>query len=427
MSGENSSFWLSRARREARRFNFGWWLQKFLPWVIALGLVASAALLALRSANLDLRWAVFAVVAAGAAGALVSFLVARKKFLSTADALVRLDADLRLHNRLTAASQGLGEWPRPVPEAAFALRWNWQALSWPPLAAAALAVAALLIPLPESRAKTTSAKAEPASWTVTQEKFDALRKEEIAQRETVDELQKSLDALRKQPSDQWFRHESLEAGDHLQAQTEQGLRELQKHLESALGALEAARQIEQGQLAALEKPLDQALKDALRGMELGALPLDSEMLKNLKNLDPSKVRKLSAAEWESLCKRMKEGIGTCSGGFCKGDKAGDALLALILSQNGGGICRGPGAAPMSLKEKETDLGTRQAEALGNGDLSRAAIGDLMGLSTGEHKVDKSDAGLQQGGAMANTGSGGEAVWEQTATPAEQQALRQFFQ
>lgn len=427
MNGENSSFWLGRARREAWRFNSGWWLQKFLPWIIADGVLGAVAVLAIRSADQDLRWAGAIVLAIALLGLLVSAFQARRKFLFPADALARLDADLHLHNRLTSASQGIGEWPQRRPEVAFALRWNWPALTWPPLTAVALAVAALLIPLPDGRAKATTAKTEPAAWTATQEKIDALRKDEIVQREAVEELQQSLDALRKQPSDQWFRHESLEAGDHLQARTDQAMSELQKHLESALGVLEASRQIEQGQLAALEQPLDQALKDALQGMELGSLPLNREMLEQLRKLDPSKIRKLSVSECESLCQRLKQGIGTCSAGFCKGDKACEGLLALILGQNNGGINRGPGAAPLTLSDQKTDLGTKQTEGLANDDLSRAALGDLMGLSAGEHKVDKTESGPQQGGAMANAGSGGEAVWEQTATPAEQQALKRFFQ
>jgi hypothetical protein len=36
MTGDKQAFWLQRARREALRFNLGWWLQLFLPWVFGL-------------------------------------------------------------------------------------------------------------------------------------------------------------------------------------------------------------------------------------------------------------------------------------------------------------------------------------------------------------------------------------------------------
>jgi hypothetical protein len=425
----HASFWLRRARREALRFNAGWWLQMFLPWVMGLGITASIGILALRSADREPAWALPALAALVCAGLAASFFLARSRFLTRRDALVRLDADLRLHNRLTAAAQGIGDWPAPEERAALALHWHWRALLWPPFAALALVFAAAVIPLPDAQAKNTTAQAEPPAWTATQEKIESLRKDEIVQREAVEELQASLDALRKQPSDQWFRHESLEAGDNLQTQLDQSLADLQKNLETSLGALEAAREIEQSQLQALGQPLDKALGEALQGMEMGTLPLDEKMLSQLKKLDASQIRQLTASEWKTLSERLKQGIGTCSGGQCQGDKAGSTLLALILSQPGqGGISRGPGAAPLTLSDYESQLGTTHTEAVQNDDLSRAALGDLMGLGIGEHKVDKTAAsGPQAGGAMSAAGAGSEAVWQQTATPAEQAVLKKFFQ
>lgn len=422
------SFWLRRARREALRFNLGWWLQRFLPWILATGILAAVGLLALRSAGQPVGG-----IAAGAGallliGLLVSWVRARKNFLTRTEALTRLDADLSLKNRLTSAAQGVGPWLSPRPGAALALHWRWTALLWPPAVAVLLSLAALFIPLPEAAAGKTAAVAEPPSWTATQEKLDALTRDALVQREAVEELEKSLDALRKQPSDQWFRHESLEAGDHLQTQLDQSLADLQKHLETALGAMEASRQMEESQLSALGQPLDAALSQALQGMELGKLPLSEDMLAKLQSLDVSKMRQLSAAEWKALSERLKKGIGTCSGGACSGDKAGEGLIALILSQQGGGVGRGPGEAPLTLKPEETRLGTTDTEAVSNDDLSRAAVGDLMGLGTGTHQVDKDAwSGPQSGGTMTSSGRGGEAVWQQGATPAEQQALKRFFQ
>lgn len=430
MAAPNESFWLRRAQREAWRFNAGWWVQFFLPWVIGLGILTSVSILALRSADRDPAALLVPVAGIVVAGLLVSLMKARRRFLSRADSLARLDADLHLHNRLSSASSGVGDWPQRREEAALALRWNWTALLWPPAAAFALVCAALLISLPDaSSTGTTLAKAEPPAWTSTQEKLEALRKDEIVQRESVEQFQAALDALRKQPSDEWFRHESLEAGDNLQSQLTQSLADLQKNLETALGALEAAREIEQVQLQAMAQPLDKALSESLEAMELGKLPLDDKMLSQLKGLDASKIRKLSAEDWKKLSDAMKAGVGTCSGGFCKGENAGSNLIALIMNQAGrGGVTRGPGTAPLTLSDQESNLGTTKTEAVKNDDLSHAALGDLMGLGSGEHKVDKSvDTTSQSGGTMSAAGTGSEAVWQQTATPAEQGALRKFFQ
>lgn len=417
----NKTFWLQRARREALRFNLGWWVQMFLPWIIAAGVIAAIGVLALRSANQQAAPAALAAAGIILLGTIAALIIARKKFLTRGEALTRLDADLSLKNRLTSAAEGIGEWPATRP-AALSLRWKWTSLLWPPALSIALASAAFLIPLPEGIARTIKAAAEPPAWTTTQEKLDALRKDEVVQQESLEELQKSLDALRKQPSDQWFRHESLEAGDHLQTQLGRSLCDLQKNIEQALSVLEASRQIEQIQLQALGQPLDDALKQALQGLELGKLPLNQEMLAQLKPLDPSKIRQLSAGEWKKLSEKMKACIGTCSG-----DKAGDALLALILSRQGGGVSRGPGTAPLALKANETQLGTSNTEAVKNDDLSNPALGDLMGLGTNKHKVDEAAwSGPQAGGAMSSNGRGGEAVWQQGATPDEQEALRRFF-
>lgn len=423
----DESFWKSCARREAWKFNFGWWLQLFLPWMIAAGLITAVVLLALRSTETSWHWAAIAAGVLLLVGLVVSFVMARKKFLTRAESLARLDGDLRLHNRLVSAAEGVGDWPQPRDEAKLKLQWNWRALCWPPLAAAALVIAAAWIPIPNASAFNTKPKSEPTSWTATQEKIDVLKKEELVQQPALEELQQALDALRKQPSEQWFSHESLEAGDHLEAQTTQGMAELQKNLETALGALEASRQIEQSQLAALNQPLSEALKQALNGMELGKLPLDEKLLSQLKGLDPSKIRQMSAEEFKKLCDKLKAGTATCSNGFCKKEGQGDALLALIAGQGNGGISRGPGAAPLTLKDQETHLGTDKIEAVKSDDLSHAAIGDVMGMTSSEHKVDKNVwSGPQSGGGMTSEGAGGDAVWQQPATPEEQAALRRFF-
>ena len=182
-------------------------------------------------------------------------------------------------------------------------------------------------------------------------------------------------------------------------------------------------------MQALNQPLNDALNQALRGMEMGKLPLNEQLLAQLKNLDVSKIRQLSAEECKALSDKLKACAGICSGKYNPDGKPGGDLLALLCNQAGnGGVSRGPGAAPMSLKDGETHLGTTKTELSENKDLSHAAMGDLMGLGTGKHKVDEGAwTGPQAGGSMSSNGSGGDAVWEQAATPAEQQALTAFFE
>lgn len=422
----NEAFWLRRARREALRFNVGWSVQKFIPWVVGGGLVAAIALVYLRSQDLRIGpvWVLAGVLFFVGLG--VSILAARRAFLSTDDALARLDADLRLQNALTSARAGVISWPAARDDARLALRWNWPRIFLPAAAAFLLIVAGVLVPIPRADATAARAIAEPSTWTAVQQRLDELKKKELVQPEAVEQFQNELDALRKQRAEKWFSHESLEAGDQLQAQTAQGLAALQKQLETALSTFDASRKLEESQLKAVQQTLGQQMQEALQGLQAGAMPLNTDLLKALEGLDLSNVRQMTSEQWEEIRKRMKEGIKTASGGLSDGEDVSLIYLSTFGNNSGGVPSRGPGAAPLTLKE-ETRLGTKTTETTSNPDLSHAVAGDVTGLSSRDHKVDKSAyTGPQAGGGMADVGPGGEAAWEQTANPAEQQALKSFF-
>jgi hypothetical protein len=158
-------------------------------------------------------------------------------------------------------------------------------------------------------------------------------------------------------------------------------------------------------------------------MANGSLPLDENLLSQLQGLTPDGARQLSAEEWKKLQAKMAQGISTCSNGLCAGDKTGDAVLAMLMPSSGG-ISRGPGAAPLTLNEKATDLGSSSTEALRNEDLSRAMIGDLMGMGTMDHKPGESRNSAA--GSMADTSSAGDSASTLNATPSEQKVLQSFF-
>ncbi len=183
----HQTFWLARARREALRFNLGWWVQFFLPWVFGLGIVGSVSVLGLRSFSRDLMGISVAALLVVLAGVVVSYFLARKRFLSTPESLARLDADLGLHTRLSSASQGVGDWPAPHPRARLALSWNWTRLLAAPLVAMALVVAAVFIPLPKGQSKPAGPAAGPPSWDAIQTRLDALEQSDIIQAEALEE------------------------------------------------------------------------------------------------------------------------------------------------------------------------------------------------------------------------------------------------
>jgi hypothetical protein len=354
--------------------------------------------------------------------AFTTFLKARSKFMRSQDALVALEADLCLHNALTAASVGLQDWPEFQPGARLNLRWNLKIAGLQVLGVAMAFLAATLIPLP-AKSLPDEVAGQPAAWDAMEQRIEEVKAAEIVEPQALEELEAALQALRGKPENDWFSHESLETTDHLQESTEAALSELAKNLESALAAMEVSRQLESAQMAALSPELQKISAEALKALASGTMPLNEKMLSNLKGLDPSTLRQLSAEEWEKIKAKMSQGISTCSNGFSSGDKAGDALLAVVLASQGG-VSRGPGSAPFALKDSETNLKTQSIERLENSDLRHAALGDLVGLGTGEHQVDESASGAA--GTLANPSAAGDSPSSVNASPSEQKVLQQFF-
>ncbi|HEY5954445.1 MAG TPA: hypothetical protein VIT18_08765, partial [Terrimicrobiaceae bacterium] len=125
--------------------------------------------------------------------------------------------------------------------------------------------------------------------------------------------------------------------------------------------------------------------------------------------------------------RLKGGVGASASRYSQSREAREGMLASILGSGTGDVERGPGTAPLMLKAEKTDLRTTQTEGVGSDDLSQAALGDLAGLGAAEPQADKATwTSGESGGTNASAGTGGTAVWDQVATPAEQEALRRFF-
>lgn len=404
------------------RFNLGWWIQTLLPWGIGLGLLMAGFLLIVRYFAIPMA----TVFAAGGVAffiiALATFYKARSKFMRVQDALVAIESDLCMHNALTAASHGLQDWPEFPPAARLGLRWNLKTAGFQVLGVATALLAAALIPLP-AKLPPRQVAGQPAAWDAMKQRLEEVKTAEIVEPKALEELEAALNALQAKPENDWFSHESLETTDHLQESTEAALTQLAKNLESALAAMDVSRQLESAQMAALSPELNKISTEALKALASGTMPLNEKMLSDLKALDPSTLRQLSADEWEKIKSKMMQGISTCSNGFSSGDKAGDSLLAAVLASQGG-VSRGPGSAPLALKDSETNLKTQSMERLENPDLSRAALGDLVGMGTGEHKVDESTSGAA--GTLANPSSAGDSGSTMNASPSEQKILQKFF-
>lgn len=432
MQSKRKAFWLDRARAEAFRFNFGWWVQLFVPWVFWSLLGAGCLIFYVRILEADSPVGAVVLGLGLAVGAGLAVWKAHAHWISVPETLVKLDAKLELHNALTCASEGVADWPEAKPGAHLDLAWNLRRLWRLPCLGAVAVMAALLLPVPERDPSSPPSAGEPSTWSALQETLDTLEPGELVQTEALDTFREALEALRDQPNEAWFSHESLEAGDHLLESAHAGLQDLRGGLEQALAALEASRQIDEHRLGSHGPLLEEYLQTALQQLASGSMPLNEDLLNSLQDIDLSKSHQLTAEQWKDLQARLKEGVALCSGEDGQGEGEGEGegtasqLLAALLAGQGGTGTEGSAPTPLQLSDTPTDLATRGMEAISNEDLSHALPGDLLGVGLAEHTDTPLPESPQSGGSLPAI-AGGHSASNQKATPDEQRVLKAFFQ
>ena len=427
MAASSAMFWRRQARRTARRHNLGGVLGAFLPICLGLSAVFACALLIAReNGGAGVRlWGVYGL------GLLTAVAVAlwrtRKGFFTVNDALVRLEWHLGLHNRLSAAAAGVGEFPaaQPAPDG-YVFQWRKIA---PPLGCAVVLVGVgAFIPVSKHAAAYVPT-VTPVAWTQTAGWIDALKKTGTLQEPALEDLRERLEQLRKQPAEDWFSQSSLEAGDSLHEQTAQSMQALQHDLRSAANSLEAMQHFTDGTSAREIREAHENLANALNGLKLGNLPLNRELLDGLKQADLSDLKNLSAKQLEELKRCLKAGDKVCQACLHPGEMEGKRGGAVVVVDKSipGGKGGGTSSAPLDLNARPSDLDTSRTAAMSNPNLDHAAPGDLLGVGKGEHSVDPAKyAGPASGGTVAANGEGGEAVWHNDLTPKEREVLKNFF-
>jgi hypothetical protein len=426
MQAEARRFWRQKALLTAWRVNLSWTLRGFVPSAIGISAVFACVLLILReNGNAPAAvwgWYAGALVldAAAAAGWM------RRRFFSMQDALVRLEWHLGLRNRLSAALAGVGDFPPPQPvDDGYSI--HWVKIIIPLCAGGALVAIAAALPITRRQVAFTPA-AQPIAWVQTQSWIDTLKKSDALRQSPVEELARRLDQLRDQSPEKWYSQSSLEAGDNLRAQTAHSIEALDRDLKSAEDALAAMQQFSDGTPAAQLQAVGENLANTLKGLDLGALPLNRELLGKLQSIDPSQLKSLSPEELASLRERLKECDGVCKACLHPGElKDGDATL-LVAAQGGTpGLTRGPGSVPLGLSEKPTGVVPSSSERLDNGDdLTRALPAELLGVSKSKPEAAAASDGAPTQGGDASNGAGGEAVFRNDLTPQEREVLKRFF-
>lgn len=423
-------YWEKSANRTCWRINSGFFLQAFLPALIALALLQGSLLLLLRRWEVWLTpwWIGFGVaLAAAAAGA---WWWSRKRFFRLEDGLVHLEAKLLLHNRLTAARAGLAPWPVPRP-LANPLRWVWQRLVLPPGFAVAFLLLAGWVPVQRETPAPFQAPDEPLAWQQLESWAELLAEREVVDEENLSLWREQVQRLRDQPPEDWYSHSSLEAGDNLRDSAADSIRRLESGLQKAAFPLTMARERMEEMPTGLKPLLEEHWLDALNELGSGPLPLGEDLLSQLAEVDFGNLESLSQKQIDRLQEMLRElsdacntclGGGECKGGQCEGSDGACPF------HGSGGISRGGSAAPLSFQDFPSLADAQRREAVSNQDLSRAALGDQLGTTQTAPEIDTdSFTGPVAAGRAVEEGDGGEAVWRSRLTPAEQRRLQEYFQ
>lgn len=416
-------FWWKQANQVRLRVNLAWWLETMSAPLVVLS-VAGAALLLWTRRELPAvdSWMLWCAIAGAVVVlAMVCLAVAAKKFERPEQSLVRIEAAMLLRNGLSAASQGVTEWPAPLARIDAGLKWQWQRLVVPLVGSFALLAAGVWIPVAARRTAEHTPPDQPQAWKQLAAELENLSISEVVEETYLEETREKLDELRAQAEQEWFSHSSLEATDSLEkshhAETARMARDLGT-AERALGELQkntgSGGEAEKNRLM---EEFDQASK-ALRN---GAMKPNAELLEQLRKMDLKNLPDLSPDQLRQLRENLEK-HGQCLA-ECQGP--GENPAAGNTAGNGG-VNRGPGHDPNVLGAEKAALDTGEMAALEAKDLSRAAPGDLLELQDGEHEMNREASKLSVGGNTEATGKGGDRVWKESLDPDEQRALKRFF-
>jgi len=417
---------MGAARRLAVRRLIASWADAFLPVALGITVAASIALLAARvlaPQGPQSRWMLYGWGAALALAAAACALRAARRGYTLPEALARLDEVGGLHNRLTAALAGIGPWPAARNGVRDAVRWNWPRLGVPVLIGALLLCAAALVDLPTVSIAARPTE-EPVAWTQMQSLLQTLDKANIVDQPALEKLKEQVEDLRQQPRQDWYSQNSLEAGNALQQQTTQALRQLDQNLQTGGDLMAQARQASLMSQANLQT-LSNSLNAAVQGMASGNLPLNKDLAGQLRNFDPSTLRSLTPQQLQQLQQRLSQGEKVCS--QCLGPNKAGTHPGNQTSQMPSGHPGGGGPADLGLKDQPEDLHTKSTQGDSNIDPTRALPAEVIAMSKGKHQVDKNaPTGPVEGGAISSAGQGGDAVWRDSLTPDEREVLQKYF-
>ena len=435
--------WRNIAQRTSRKINLGWWLQVLgTPLLITSLLIACGILIARREFDTlpSLQITLGALIPLTLT-CLLSWLAARSKFESNTQALVRIEAAMRLRNSLTAADHGITPWPEVPARINDGTRWHWRRILPPLLGTVLIIACGFLIPI-HAKSTDQDTQQEPSAWNELDTQLDQLDNQEVVQQDYIEEMREKLEKLREQSPDEWFSHSSLEATDTLKQNHQSEQEALRNNLERAERNL---AELQRGGSKMNHEQRQRLLNDfdqALQKMEQGGMKPNKELLKQLQKLDPKELGNLTPEQMNQLRENMRKHAQKLQQqGGEQGDQPGEGEDDWMNDgEDGeqgegdpknrpgqGGVDRGPGTAPNLLGDPRANAGKGKLEKLESENKERALPGDLLETQDGEHDVDKTKRGPSAGGTASSKGEGGSRVWKDSLLPEEKKALKKFFE
>jgi len=433
----NADQWHQIAKQTSRKINCGWCLQTLATPLLIVSLIIAATLLIMRREleTLPTIPLILGSLATLTLTATACWLAAKKRFETMPQSLVRIESSMRLRNALTAADQGITQWP-PVPTMVNdGVQWQWKRLLIPAVTSAIIISCGLMIPI-QAKSQITPPQ-PPIAWNELDTSLDQLDEQEIVQEEYLDAMRKKLEKLREQSPDEWFSHSSLEATDHLQQNHQTEQENLKNNLQRAERALNTLQnnpgKIPPGQKQRLLNEYDQAVQK----MQQGGMQPNEKLLQQLKKIDPQQLNNLTKEQIDQIRENMRrhaQGLDANGQGKQPGENNDDWMNDGDEEGEGeegegpgrGGIDRGPGTAPHVLGKPHEDTGTGKHQGLESDDIRNALPGDLLQTSDAQHDVDQTSHAPTSGGTTSGKGRGGDRVWKNSLMPNEKKALKEFF-
>lgn len=433
----NEHYWRGEAARVKRVINFAWWVERF-NWLLVTGFLLLSLVLVVMRAEAEAQISPETVLIFGSSALMIAILGAwiwsRRYFIGHKEGLIRLDDQWSLNSQLVSAAAGQSPWPEAIErDESASPPWRLSAALLPSIVAVVALVLAWFVPIPEKQPDTVISSSGPKTLEQVEEWIETLEAEEWIEQESLDEIVEKIEELRSKPESEWFSHASLEAADTLKDSMGGDLRDMADDLAALERSLDALTTFSSDLSEAGKEMLMRELTDAMESLAANGLTLNEDLAKQLSEIDPSLLSEATLGQIspEDL-QNLQQQLGECS--QCLGSmeglpqlREGDEMMSYKpgMMPGNGGISRGKGDAPIFFGDRD-DLNTNQIEEVSNDDLSRAAVGDLLGIGETEHEDSEVRGGPQEGGVVDSAGSGGDAVWKDSLLPGEQAVLKRYF-